>query len=291
MYRGSSVRTAVVALAVLSGRVTNAWAQQGEVGRIDRIAEIIGGGKDRRIKDTTSDIRVRRSGTPSWVSTRAGDKLFFGDRLSLKKHFDVQVRVERKTQRGVLTFVPELVGRDGTGVRWLSTAAAGREIQDAAYQMTADPNRSEDFAVSIERGSLVLDWRHGPLAVSVAGHQFNITGTRVVVTVYPGGEEALVLLVSGSVTFMEAPTLGVLPGQVLHLRVGQPPEVLSPQAVPLQQVRAAAEFDETVVWSKFKPFWMKPAFFMPAVAIVAGGAYLAVSGTNTKQGSVTIKIP
>lgn len=44
-------------------------------------------------------------------------------------------------------------------------------------------------------------------------------------------------------------------------------------------------------WSRFKPLWQRPIFFLPAAAVVAGGVVLGVVLTGPSSSSVIVVIP
>ena len=89
-------------------------------------------------------------------------------------------------------------------------------------------------------------------------------------------------------------------GDVVTFRGGaapSPAQQLGPapaQAVRrrILEVEQAAQYRTGEPWSRFKPLWQKPIFYVPAaVAVVGGIVFVATQGGGSAQGTVTIQFP
>lgn len=77
-----------------------------------------------------------------------------------------------------------------------------------------------------------------------------------------------------------------------------PPQPLSPaQTQPvlqrLQEIERAAQYPAGEPWSRFKPLWQKPAFYVPVALVAAAAATVIVlsGGDGSQQGTVTVQVP
>lgn len=285
------VPLAVLALAPHPGR--GLAAQEPGIGRITRIAQIIGPDEVVSVDTTTSLVQVRRGGG-DWRNSRARQSLLVEDELRVLRFVDAQLDLEHGDQSGVLTFLPVLIRRDGRPVSGLYEDTGRPDT--AAYVMRPDPARRGDVAVEIERGSLVVEWNDGILSVFAAGDTIVIPSTRVAVTVLPGGDEAFVFVESGTVT-IPARGFEISAGEEAHLRRGMTPEKSSLQRreARIRDYNDAMRYAHNEVWAGPKPFWAQPAFFVPAGALAVAGAAVLIAGGGGDdeglQGFVIIRIP
>ena len=193
--------TAVLCLLVAPA----ATGQQPEAGRIDRIAENVRPGKWQGV-DSTSKVRLLRLPSPEWKGIGRKASVLLNDRMQVERLVDVQVGVESRAQQGKLIFLTELLDKD---LRPVVKDPNGREITSASYQMLPSPDDPNLLAVNVEQGSLIIDWVHGRLQVITPITRFVIRGTKVALTVYPGGAAGFVLLQSGALTFLDTPGLEI----------------------------------------------------------------------------------
>jgi len=275
--------TAVLCLLV----VPAATGQQAEAGRIDRIAENVRPGKWQGV-DSTSKVRLMRLPSQEWKNTETKASVFLNDRMQVERLVDVQVGIERRGQQGKLIFLTELLDKDQ---RPVVQDPNGREIPTAQYQLMASPEDPNLLAVNVEQGSLIIDWVHGRLLVVTPVTRFVIKGTKVALTVYPGGAGGVVLLLSGVVTFLDTPGLQISQGEIAEFQRGTVPRIARPQVDQL--IHDAIQYNAKDVWAK--PFWQKAAFLVPAAA-AAGAAAAVVVGQSgdedgTRNGSVVINLP
>jgi hypothetical protein len=88
-------------------------------------------------------------------------------------------------------------------------------------------------------------------------------------------------------------------GEVVTFRGGAPPspvQQLGPapaQAVRrrIVEVEQAAQYRTGEPWSRFKPLWQKPIFYVPAAVAVVGGIVIVATRGGSAQGTVTIQFP
>lgn len=266
-----------------------AGAQQPEAGRIDRIAESVRPGKWQGV-DSTSKVRLLRLPSQEWKGTARKASVLLTDRMQVERLVDVQVSVERRSQQGTLVFLTELLDKD---LRRVVRDPNSREIQSASYEMRPSPDDPSLLAVHVEQGSLIIDWVNGRLLVTTPVTRFLIQGTKVALTVYPGGVAGFVLLQSGVVTFLDSPGLEIKEGEIAEFEPGNAPRVSRPGLEDGLRFRDAVQYNAKGVWSQLTPFWQKAAFLLPAAA--AGAAAVVVVGTSggddTRNGSVDITFP
>jgi hypothetical protein len=277
--------TAVLCLLV----VPAATGQQAEAGRIDRIAENVRPGKWQGV-DSTSKVRLMRLPSQEWKSTGTKASVLLNDRMQVERLVDVQVGVERRGQQGKLIFLTELLDKDQ---RPVVQDPKGREIPTAQYQLMASPEDPNLLAVNVEQGSLIIDWVHGRLLVVTPVTRFVIKGTKVALTVYPGGAGGVVMLVEGVVTFLDAQGLQINQGEIAEFQRGQVPRISRPRVDQL--FHDAFQYNAKDVWAK--PFWQKAAFLVPAAAAAGAATAVVVSQSGGDDppppvsGSVDINFP
>jgi hypothetical protein len=90
-------------------------------------------------------------------------------------------------------------------------------------------------------------------------------------------------------------------GQVVAFHGGAPPappQPLSPAQTQsvlqrLQEVERAAQYPAGEPWSRFKPLWQKPVFYVPVVLVAAGAtaAAIVLTGSGSQDGTVTVQVP
>ena len=90
-------------------------------------------------------------------------------------------------------------------------------------------------------------------------------------------------------------------GEVVVFHAGAAPapaQPLSPSQTQtvlqrLQEVEKAAGYQTGEPWSRFKPLWQKPVFYVPAALVVAGAAtaVIVLTGDGSHQGTVTVQVP
>jgi hypothetical protein len=264
---------AVLACASVVPGGSPLWAQR-EAGRIAQIVENAGQNSWPALKPSPK-VQVLREAEAEWVNAVKDSSLYLQDRLRVARYVDVQFNVRRPTQRGKLIFLAELVQSDLRPVKFIP---AGSELREALYQIRPDSQVPSDFEVGIERGTLIVDLVHGRLAVHAAGIRAIIQGTQATVTAYPGGDAGFLFLQSGAVTFPESPAVRVSPGDVVELRRGFPPQIVTvPQQEPL--FRRAVQYHMKGVGPVRPPFWRSAGFLLPAAAAVVG-ATVAIASSS-----------
>jgi hypothetical protein len=292
MYR--YLMAAVTALLLVSLAPGDAWGQAGEVGRIDRIAEVLGGRRERLIKQASERVQAQNAGSTTWANLAPDAQVLDTNRLRVERFTDVRLRVQRPSHRGFLIFLPELLERNGN--RAFPAPAQGTPVREALYSLNNVSGNTQDLVVSIQQGALVVDWVHGRLEVVAAGTRTVITGTRLAVEADPGDDTGTIFLETGTINFPDYPDVQVAAGQVIRLRRGLPPElgVLTPAA--LSAAQSSVRYHARGVWSRANPFWTRPGFYVPALGVAAGGvawtiATLLNSDPPTHNGEVYVVLP
>jgi len=262
-------------------------AAQTPVGRIERIAQLVSGGQPVQISQASEFVQIRRGLTETWILAGPKMSLAETDRLRVRRYVDARVKVDRPTQRGNLTFLSEVLSSDGGQVFQM----AATPVEQSEY-VIGDTVGQQELSVVIERGALIVHWSAGRLAVVAAGVRSVITGTKAVFAMDSTGDDGLLYLEEGSVALPDFPEARVSPGQIVRLRRGIPPVISKPSPIEQNGYRQGARFNGDQLWSRFKPFWQKPAFFLPAAAVVGvATAVAATSGGGPKEGTVIARIP
>lgn len=267
---------------------TVAQAQQSRVGRIEKIAELQRGPEPVRIDAVSDRVQIRRGGTEAWTQVGPAEDLFLLDRLRVLRYVDVRFKVERPTQRGWLTFLPEVLLQSGGRV-----FDVGGIARSAEYSIPADTSGRSELAISIESGALIVDWRAGRLRVDAAGHTALVTGTIAVFAMDSAGDRGYLFVEEGTVSFATAPDVAVRAGEIATLQRGIPPAVSAPQPSQLRDYRLATRYNAQQVWAGSRPFWARPQFFVPALGIVAGGTAYALTRNDNggRRPVVIVRIP
>lgn len=88
-------------------------------------------------------------------------------------------------------------------------------------------------------------------------------------------------------------------GQVLVIRDGVPPgnlqglssEVSRATTDRIATVEQATRYRFGEPWSRFKPLWQKPVFFLPAAAVAAATVFVVINSGGSHSGTVVIDVP
>jgi hypothetical protein len=258
---------------------------QTRVGNVRRIAEVFAARREREIRDATPLVRIQRAGG-GWSNASPSSQLFLQDQLMLQRYVDVQVEAKGAPYDGVLTFLPELVRESRDPV--YSFEAPTR---DGVYRMVGGTDA--DLGIDIQRGALVVQWNHGRLEVLAAGTRIDVLGTRLAISVDSSGDSGWVYLQEGTIIFPDFPGITVGNGEVFRLVRSAPPLRSQPDGVQRGSFEDVVEFNHSQVWSQFRPFYLKPLFYVPA--LVAGGAVAWMvarpDDDGDPRGRVIIRIP
>lgn len=291
-FRWSGPAAALVLLVVAApGARTQQDAQV--VGRIDRIVEILGARDVRQLQQSTSRAQVRPAGATAWVDVAPGRGLLHGERLRVARYLDLRLRVRRSAEQGTLVFLPEVWERGGRNV-FTAGAQSGQRAPEGSYRVRTAPPGAGDLTVEIERGSLVVNWDHGRLAVVAAGTLAVISGTRLAVMVDSTGGGGAVFVDEGEVSFPDFPAARLRPGQWAVLRRGLPPQVLSLTAANQKLARRAVRHHADGIWGGGGPSWKQIATVAVAavgVAVIATQAGDRPAGAATRTGTVVVRVP
>jgi len=283
------IRIAVLTSVLLAGagfRAPVAHAQS-RIGNVRRIAEVLAARREREIKDATPLVRIQRAGGTSWTNASPSSQLFMQDQLMLQRYVDVQVEAKGAPYDGVLTFLPELIRESRDPV--YSFEAPTR---DGVYRMTGGSD--VDLGVDIQRGALVVQWNHGRLEVLAAGTRIDVLGTRLAIAVDSTGDAGWVYLEQGTIVFPDFPAITVNNGEVFRLLRSAPPVRRQTEPAQRSAFDDVVDFNHSVVWSGFRPFYLKPLYIVPAT-LAAGGVigWLITrdNGNGDPRGRVIIRIP
>lgn len=284
----ASLAVALVAFVLASP----AAAQQERVGRIERIAQLLRAPEPIAITTASDAVQIRRGSDGVWVPVGPDENLLMRDNLRVQRYVNVRLHVDRPAHRGWLTFLPEVLLEDGGRV-----FDVGEIDREAHYFIPADTTARSEVAVTIESGALLVDWRAGRLRINAAGHDVLITHTMVLFTLDANGDAGWFFVADGAVTLPAFNGLVVRAGEVARLQRGVPP-VISEASAPRQRAyRTAANYNANQVWPRPRPFWARPAFYIPALGVVAGATVFAVTQSGSDRdsgpprGTVIIRIP
>lgn len=282
------VPAALIAALLVPGLAS---AQQLRVGRIDRIAEVRGGLEPVHLVTPSDRAEIGRGAQDNWSFARRDQDMFREDRLRVRRYIDVRVKVETPTQRGQLTFAPEVLLRDGGRIFELASIASPSE-----YIMPEDTTARGDLAVHIRSGALLVDWESGRLVVIAAGHSALVVGTRAAFVMDSTGNDGWLYVDEGTITFLGSPGITVGAGQLVRLQAGVPLSgVSNPGPGQANAYRSVTRYHANQVWAGFTPFWRKPQFIIPVVGVFAGAAaFIATQAGDDGgplSGTVIIRIP
>jgi hypothetical protein len=250
---------------------------QEPVGRIRTIADV-SGKKPRKLKKETDRVRIRRKSSGRWLKAAPDTSLLWRDRLLLQKYTRAAIDIRRKDQRGRVYLLPD-------------SLATRRER--AVYEIREHPQELGRVDLYIAHGSMIVDWAYGKLSVIALGIQTLFVSTRVAFIVDSTRAEGLVYLDRGGAIFPDFADLQFRPTDVYRLRPGQPPEKVILPALQVTQWQRFVQVNSHDLWAGLRPWWQKPAFYLPAAAAVTGGVVggIIINGEERVSGQVVIKIP
>jgi hypothetical protein len=280
---------AFLALAPSAGW-SPAAGQQEPVGRVERIAQLLRAPEPVTINSPSMAVQIRR-GADEWLPIGPNTTLYLDDGLRVQRYVNVRLQINRRAQRGRLTFLPEVLLENGGRV-----FDVGEIDGEAHYEFPADTTARNELAVAIQSGALVIDWRAGRLRIHAAGHDVLITHTRVLFALDATGDAGWLFVEDGAVSLPAFDGMVVRAGELARLQRGLPPTLSVPAAQRLAEYQNATEYHANRVWSGSRPFWARPAFYVPAVGIVAGATVFAVTRSGRTddrpgRGTVIIRFP
>jgi hypothetical protein len=136
-----------------------------------------------------------------------------------------------------------------------------------------------------------VEWDRGRLEVLAAGTRMDVLGTRLAVAVDSTGNTGFVYVESGTVIFPDFPGTVLNAGDVFTLQRGAAPVRVDTNIVPRDELARAVEFNHRQIWSGFRPFFLKPFFYVPAGLVTAGVIGYVATRDGDKRGSIVIRIP
>ncbi len=268
----------LLGLGMLMLAEISAYAQQ-PVGDIRRVYE-----DNRKVASTRRAVISSRG---NLFFARQGDVLRLEDLLKLESGLLLGLYIDGFGTRGRYSFASELGGIDAVVTDTLS--------REGIYEIGPDPRRLKGLEFVLRKGQLFFQQLAGGVSVRAGGTIAHVDGTEALVVVGADTTRGLLYLKEGHVRFPDYPDLGVGDNQLWRLRAGQPPQPLALGVASLDAWRRLADFHRKYLSPK--PFWQKPSFFLPAAAVVIGGAVLLFSGgsgdggPDTADGTVFIPLP
>ncbi|MDR8392224.1 hypothetical protein NC796_13810 [Aliifodinibius sp. S!AR15-10] len=273
-------RTIGVLFSLLFGLLLpEGWAQEEVIGRIQRIADI-SSAKPVLIDEETDRVQIQRE---EWINARPKIDLFRRELMQVKKNIRADLRIRLPDQKGNIFLVPN------------SPDTLHMIKEEGIYRITETPEKLGGFKLLVVKGSLVFDWLYGKLRVDAVGVSIDISGTSAAIVVDDSGDQGIVFLEQGTISFPEFPNIQVNSMEAFLLRRGLPPTKFDLGAQQAQQLQDFVQYNVKDVWSRFRPWWQKPKFYIPALAITVGGGIILLSGdgggNGPASGSVIIDIP
>jgi hypothetical protein len=287
--RSRRVVRAAVACSLAHALISGAGlAQDTRVGRIERIAQLLAAPKPIRVETASERVQISRGASETWIHAAPNQDVLQQDQLRVQRHVDVRVKVERRTQRGWLTFLPEVLLQNGQRV-----FDVGVIESFAQYEIPDDATGGSELAVAIQSGALIVDWRAGRLRVVAAGDTALVTGTIAVFAVSADGNSGWLFVQEGTVALAG---VAVAAGQIARLQRGVTPLISRPQPAQMRDYQTATRYNAQRVWSAGRPFFVSPQFLVPAVGLIAGATVYAVTQggddePGPRRGTVIIRIP
>lgn len=251
--------------------------------QIDRIFDIE---REREIGEPTARVQFGDA-DQIWYDARRRDAVPIGRRLRVDQLLDVRTRVTGRGS-GEVVFLTELVARDGDmiirGNPTPQAFFAVREPADAA------------LGITVEDGSLVVDWTSGLLVIDVLTDRILVEGTKLAIDVDAVAGTATVFLLEGLVRLVQggagaaallgppgAPVTPMGPDQFATLARAQPLSVqTSPPAENVRLWRQVFEYNATNVWKRFR--WYRSTPFRIGAGLVGGGALAYAIGQIISDG-------
>lgn len=290
MKRYNEVSLAVALLAGTLAPGTAVAQQRDNVGLVWQIAEIVRG-SPVEIRQTTDKVRLRGAGA-SWINVGPRTPITPTAGVRVQRYVDAKVRVDLRTHKGELILLPELLNRTGQHVfPRQGPAATARDSVVGEYTVGSDPASAEDLLVTLQRGSLVVNWDFGGLRVQLAGHRPRVIGTRLALATDDDGETGYLFLDHGSIDFPDYPDSRVSEGELVRLRPGVPPEIVPLTAIAVEALRSAVQYHHIEIWNFPTPFWRRREVLGPAAIAIIGGAIWAFTRNRSRTGTVEVEIP
>lgn len=267
-----------------------AVAQQPDtVGGIDRILDLRPA-PPHTIPDATERVQLQRAPSPDWRNVAAGMPVVRADRIRVRPETLVRLGIDTPAGAGRADLGPRLVTEGGPLV--LSSVDIGG-TDDGIYEIRETPERLGGFELAVARGSLALDWVRGRLDLFCTGVRSSVEGTRILLSVDRAGETAVLHVLEGTVTFPDFPAVMATDGQVVNLRLGQPPTLFDPGAEAAESLERAGRWTMEGVWPRGRPFYRSPWLLLGVAAAAVGTWQLLDDGggeTPSRRGVVIVRI-
>lgn len=263
-------------ITLVMARAVTVVAQEA-VGQIKAIAKI-SGDKPLSISGPTPDVRIHRRHSGDWQLAAAKLPLYWRDRLLLRQYMCVAIEIKNKDQRGKIYILPD---------------SLETQKENAVYEIREEPERQGQAAVYIAHGSLILDWAQGKLGVIALNIRSLFIGTEAAFVIDSTTATGYVFLDHGTMQFPDFPGIQVGDREIYRLRPGARPELVSLSAVQLGELRRFVDYASRKLWSRFVPWWHKPAFYIPAAVVgtAVAGAIIISNGDREIRGTVAIALP
>jgi hypothetical protein len=246
-----------------------------QVARVARIAE-----KKGVFVDSTSGAELWRSGGALRTHVRRADTLLVQDIVRLRERIIVDLQFRQSALETDVYL----------GSRQLSQVGNYEILRDSVGVVGG-------LTMVVKQGVMVIDHARGQLLALASGIRVQIFGTTVLFQVDPGEATGTVFLQEGHIGFPDYALDARGKDRAWRLQAGQPPVELQLTGQEVKRWRQEVKYSTQSVWQT-KAFWQKPQFFVPAVAVVAGGLGCAAAGCfgggdggGTSSGGITVTIP
>ncbi|MDZ7695025.1 MAG: hypothetical protein U5K69_28560 [Balneolaceae bacterium] len=250
-------------------------AEQEPIGQLKRIADI-SSEKPVPIKEETDRVQIQRQ---EWIDARPKLNVFHGELMQVRKYTRADLQISRPDQNGNIYLVPVMPAH-----RYAYHPGSGH------IQNFGRSSAGGGLKLLVVKGSLAIDWLYGILRVDAVGINVDISGTRAAIVVDDSGDEGIVFLEHGELRFPEYPNVQVGAMEAVRLRRGLPPVKIDLGIQQVQQMQEFVQYNAETVWSQLRPWWQKPRFYVPAIAVTVGAGILLIDGGDNGPASGTIRI-
>lgn len=281
-------RRAVGVLVVVHALAPAPGVAQDRVAEVRQVAEVQLVGDAVRLRAPDQRVQFRPDPTAAWRLATDGQALSLSSALQLlDRPVAARISVRSATGRGMLTFIPSPLDPGGVLVVEADTVGLGPS-SEGLYEFLPDTTGGADFVLALTRGAVIVDWQRGMLPVEVAGNRVEIRGTEATISLEPEGTRALAYLREGTMTVVGPDPLTLGPGQVVLLRAGLAPLLLSGvSAAQAGRFAESVEYLASDVWEQAfpSPGWQRPLLLGLGAAALAGGAWCVVETCWESSGS------
>ena len=263
----------LAAVVLLASGSVEARAQR-QVGHVARIAETRG-----RFVDASSRGELWQTGGLR-APIRREAPLRTRDILRLRERVHVELRFQ----------TPPLETNAYLGSQRLSAVGSYEILTDSV----GDVSRLQ---LVVRQGVLVVEHARGGLLVFAAGIRTRVIGTTALFAVDSGGTSGTLFVQEGHIAFPDYGIDAVGANRAWRLQAGRRPVELVLAGPERSRLQNEVKYTTESVWRAVRPWWQRPAFYVPALAgagvsaCAVAGCFGGDGGGGTAQGGVAITIP